>query len=124
MLAALDAAAYGFDRAVDHRFWARGARRTVWCRGGEPVAYAYVAPGGRIGPLAGRDAEGAAAALAAELARSAGPPVHLEIPGSARELVEAALAAGLRMTGPPGLLLLSRGLEPPRGLAVSGYWLL
>ena len=49
--------------------------------------------------------------------------MSLDVPGSARELVEAALAAGLRITGPPGLLLLSRGVEPPRALAISGYWL-
>jgi GNAT superfamily N-acetyltransferase len=123
-LARLDAAAYGFGRVADHAFWAKSARCTLWCRDGEPVAYAYVSPGGRMGPVAGRDGESAAAALAAELARHDGPPVHLDVPGSARELVETALAAGLRITGPPGLLLLSQGLEPPRGLAISGYWLL
>jgi GNAT superfamily N-acetyltransferase len=123
-LAALDAAAYGFDRAADHRFWATGARCTLWCRDGEPVACSYVSPGGRIGPLAGRDGDSAAAALAAELARHDGASVHLDVPGSGRELIETALAAGLRITGPPGLLLLSWGLEPPRGLAISGYWLL
>ncbi len=121
-LAALDAAAYGFDRAPDHGFWASRTRATVWRRRGEPVGYAYVSAGGRIGPLAGRDGEAAAATLRAELAR-AGGAVSLDVPGSARELVETALAAGLRITGPPGLLLLSRGLEPPRTLAISGYWL-
>ena len=57
-----------------------------------------------------------------ELARADGE-VSLDVPGSARELVETALAAGLRIAGPPGLLLLSRGLEPPRALVISGYWL-
>ena len=122
-LAELDAAAYGFDRAPDHAFWAHGAARsTVWTRRGEPVAYTYVSARGRIGPLAGRDGAGAAAALRAELGRADGD-VSLDVPGSARELVETALAAGLRITGPPGLLLLSRDVAPPRALAISGYWL-
>ena len=122
-LAALDVAAYGFDRAVDHAFWAEGATRTLWSRGGEPVAYSYVSPRGRIGPLAGRDGGAAGEALAAELARRGDREASLDVPGSSRELVEFALTAGLRITGPPGLLLVGRGLEPPRSLAISGYWL-
>jgi GNAT superfamily N-acetyltransferase len=123
-LAALDRAAYGFDRAPDHAHWSRHARATVWTRGGEPVAYSYVSPHGRIGPLAGRDGPLAAAALGAELARLRDAHAEVVAPGSSTELVEAALAAGLRFTRPPGLLLLSRGVEPPRGLAISGYSLL
>ena len=122
-LAALDAAAYGFDRAVDHAFWSRSARCTVWLREGRPAAYSYVSPSGRIGPVAGADAESAALALGAELAAREGAPTRLDIPGSSRELVETALAAGLRITGPPGLLLLSAGLAPPTALALHGYWL-
>ena len=120
-LAALDRAAYGFERAVDHAHWARFARATVWSAGGEPVAYSYAWPHGRIGPLAGRDGPAAAAALRAELARLRGSDAEVVAPGSSRELVVAAVAAGLRFTRPPGLLLLSPGVEPPRGLAISGY---
>ena len=54
-LAAIDAAAYGFDRSVDHEHWLQIARRTVWARGGEPVAYSYTFPGGATGPVAGLD---------------------------------------------------------------------
>jgi GNAT superfamily N-acetyltransferase len=122
-LAAVDAAAYGFDRAGDHVHWSRVEPGTAWLRGGEPVAYSYGTPSGRIGPVAGVDPPAAVDALRSELARAEGE-VSLDIPGSARDLVEAALAAGLRITGPPGLLLLSRGLEPPRALVISGYWLL
>jgi hypothetical protein len=43
------------------------------------------------------------------------------VPGTSRELVAAALEAGLRFTRPPGLLLLGAGVEPPRALAISGY---
>jgi len=120
-LAALDLAAYGFDRTIDHAFWARTQIRTVWRRLGVPVAYSY-AGGSRIGPVAGRDPESAAAALTAELAR-AGREVVIDVPGSAREVVEAGLAAGLRLGELPGLVLLSEGVEPPRSLAFSGYWL-
>lgn len=121
-LAAVDAIAYGFDRAGDHLHWSAARPPTVWRRDGEPVAYSYSTPSGRIGPVAGVDRPAAADALRSELARSDGE-VSLDVPGSARELVEAALAAGLRITGPPGLLLLSRGVAPPRSLVISGYWL-
>jgi GNAT superfamily N-acetyltransferase len=123
-LAGLDAVAYGFDRALDHAHWSRFARATVWRAGGEPVAYAYAWPHGRIGPLAAVDGPSAGATLAAELARLPERAAEVVAPGSSVELVEAALAAGLRFTRPPGLLLLSRGVPPPRALAISGYSLL
>jgi GNAT superfamily N-acetyltransferase len=116
-LAAIDMAAYGFDRAIDHAYWERYARRTTW-----PGAYAYTFPGGEIGPLAGLDAGAAARALAAELARAEGE-VRLRIPGSARALVKVALAAGLRLDPVPGLLLLSESVQPPTALAIGGYML-
>jgi GNAT superfamily N-acetyltransferase len=116
-LAAIDLAAYGFDRAVDHAYWERHARRTTW-----PGAYTYAFPGGEIGPVAGLDAVAAARALAAELARAEGE-VRLRIPGSSRALVQVALAAGLRLDPVPGLLLLSEGLQPPTALAAGSYML-
>ena len=116
-LAAVDAAAYGFDRTVDHRYWELHARRTEW---GD--AYSYVFPGGDVGPVAGVTPGAAVRALAAELARADGP-VRVRIPGSARELVDAALRAGLRLGPVPGLVLLSRRVEPPTSLAPSGYML-
>jgi hypothetical protein len=73
-----------------------------------------------IGPIAGVDGPAAADAFRAEVARSAGPAA-IVVPGTSRELVAAALEAGLRFTRPPGLLLLGRGVEPPRALAISGY---
>lgn len=121
-LALLDRAAYGFDRAVDHAFWAAQATPTLWRRDGEPVAYSYAWPRGRVGPVGGRDEASAAAALRAELARQ--PESSVEIPGTSRSLVRVALAAGLRIAPPPGLLLLSDGVEPPRSLAISSYGLL
>jgi GNAT superfamily N-acetyltransferase len=124
-LAAVDRAAYGFDRAPDHAYWGLRARGRLWLDGGgAPVAYAYSWGHGRIGPLAGRDGGSAARALRAELARRRGSAAEVVAPGSSRELVAAALAAGLRFSRPAGLLLLSAGVEPPAGLAISGYSLL
>ncbi len=121
-LRALDLAAYGFDRAVDHAFWGEIAPCTLWLDGGEPAAYAYVFPGDRIGPIAGRTAALAAAALQEELARTDGE-ASLVVPGSAREVVAAALGAGLRFVRVPGLLLLSPGVPAPESLVIAGYTL-
>jgi GNAT superfamily N-acetyltransferase len=120
----LDRAAYGFDRTVDHALWQETAdSATLWLAGGEPEAYSYVSATGLIGPLAGRDETSAAKALRAELARRADRTVSVAIPGSSAQLVEVALAAGLRMED-PGLLLLSPPTDPPRALAIHGDWLL
>ena len=116
-LAAIDAAAYGFDRTVDHRYWELHARRTEW---GD--AYSYMFPGGDVGPVAGETPQAASRALATELAK-AERPVRVRIPGSARELVDVALRARLRLDPVPGLVLLSPGVEPPTALAPSGYML-
>jgi GNAT superfamily N-acetyltransferase len=116
----LDLAAYGFDRTVDHAYWQGHARATLWLRAGAPAAYSYAVSPGWIGPVAGLDGEAAAAALRAELARFQGR-VRVLVPGSCPELVETALAAGLELVGPPGLLLLSRGAPVPRSLAPGGY---
>jgi GNAT superfamily N-acetyltransferase len=123
VLVALDLAAYGFDRTVDHEYWRGIGTCTVWLRAGEPSAYSYAYPWGTIGPVAGVDGAAAADALRGELARAAGD-VNVVIPGSSRELVGAAIEAGLRFTRPPGLLLLGPGVGPPSALAISGYALL
>ena len=120
-LAALDLAGYGFPRAIDHAYWSRHARATLWLRDGEPVAYSYAWANGRIGPLAALDGAAGAGALRGELARRPGEPSVVAVPGTSAELVGEALAAGLRITGPPALLLLSQPANPPRALAISGY---
>jgi GNAT superfamily N-acetyltransferase len=120
----LDQTAYGFDRTVDHALWKETSKSaTLWLAGGEPAAYSYVSTTGLIGPLTGRDETSAANALRSELARHAHRTVSVAIPGSSARLVEVALAAGLRMED-PGLLLLSPPTDPPRTLAIHGYWLL
>jgi GNAT superfamily N-acetyltransferase len=116
-LAAVDTVAYGFDRSVDHAYWARFGRRTTW-----PGAYSYVFPGGAIGPVGGLGPQAAAAALQSELAR-ADEAVTVRIPGSSRALLEVALRAKLRLAPVPGLLLLSDGLQPPDALAIASYTL-
>jgi hypothetical protein len=121
-LAALDQAAYGFDRSVDHSFWSSQSQAQLWCRNGEPLAYSYVSEQGWLGPLAGRDEDSAALALRAELSQR--PQVMLEIPGSCSALVETAFGAGLRIINPPGLLLHSRPVTLPTSLVISGYWFL
>jgi len=121
-VAEIDEAAYGFDRSVDHRLWGEIAERTGWSRDGRLVAYSYRFPSGAVGPVAGLDPEVAAAALAGELARASGP-VGVRIPGSSRTLVTCALAAGLRLSPTPGLLLLSDGVPPPTSLAIGSYTL-
>jgi GNAT superfamily N-acetyltransferase len=119
----VDAAAYGFDRAVDHAYWCGIAARTLWRRDGAIVAYSYAFPGGAVGPVAGIDGEAAALALAAELAL-AGGDVRVRVPGSSREVVATAVAAGLRLSATPGLLLLGAGVAPPTSLAIGSYTLL
>ncbi|HEX2506543.1 MAG TPA: GNAT family N-acetyltransferase [Gaiellaceae bacterium] len=119
-LAELDLAAYGFDRAVDHAFWARHSRQTLWVEDGRPLAYSYRWPEGRIGPVAGRTEEAAGRALAAELAAAGDTYVSVIVPGSSRAALAAALAAGLRYADPPGLLL-STDSNPPGALVPYGY---
>jgi GNAT superfamily N-acetyltransferase len=121
-LALLDAAAYGFDRGIDHRHWAAVARATLWLRAGEPAAYSYLWPDGRIGPVAAVDGPSAADAVRGELARVNGATT-LIVPGTCAEVVEVAVQARLRITGPPGLLLLARGTPHPRALVLAGYTL-
>jgi hypothetical protein len=120
-LTALDRVAYGFERAADHRLWRElAAEANLWLLAGEPIAYSYVDDRGLIGPLAGRDSQAAALALQAQLAHCESR-VDLQLPGSARGLVETALRSGLRAMQPPGLLLLSESCDPPQAVAISGY---
>jgi hypothetical protein len=123
-LSRLDRAAYGFDRAADHAMWRSSGDATLWLRADEPVGYSYVWPAGTIGPVAGADPEAAGAAARAELARREGLPAQIRVPGSAAPIVAAALAAGLRIGGSPGLLLVSQPHRPPDALAIGSYTLL
>jgi GNAT superfamily N-acetyltransferase len=123
LLAALDGAAYGFDRAPDHAYWRRTGLLRIWSCGGEPAAYAYSWPGGAIGPVAGLDEDAAAGALAGELSLARGD-VTVRMPGSSRALVALALARGLRLSPTPGFLLVSGRTPPPDALAIGSFTLL
>jgi GNAT superfamily N-acetyltransferase len=126
-LRAIDLAAYGFDRSVDHAFWARtSATARVWLRDERPCGYSYrrdVVGGSFTGPVAGVDSESAALALRSELAASRDRETRIEIPGTATALVQVALDAGLRLTD-PDLLLLSPPEQPPTTYAIHSSWLL
>lgn len=126
-LRAIDLAAYSFDRAIDHDFWARtSTRATMWVRGGEPSAYSYRGGflDGRVtGPVAGLDPESAALALRAELSTNPGQKTRVDIPGSTTALVQVAIDAGLGLTN-PGLLFLSGAEQPPTAYAIYSHWLL
>ena len=122
VLAALDTVSYGFDRAVDHDHWRENGSCTLWLREDVPVGYAYAWPHRQIGPLAAVDTAAGADVLRAELVRMRGG-VSVRAPGTSTGVVAAALAARLRLSPSPGLLLLSDETPPPRALAVSGYTL-
>jgi GNAT superfamily N-acetyltransferase len=119
-LAELDCAAYGFDRAPDHALWQAEACGTLWKAAGEPVAYSYRWPGGRLGPVAGRTPEACGQALEAELERAQGRFVSVVVPASARPALSTAIGAGLRYSGPPGLIL-STDERAPDSLVPHGY---
>ncbi|MBV9700849.1 MAG: GNAT family N-acetyltransferase [Candidatus Eremiobacteraeota bacterium] len=51
-LNALDREARGTMRMRDHHYFSREAFGQIFARNGEPIAYAYVWPDGRVGPLA------------------------------------------------------------------------
>lgn len=118
-LAAVDHAAYGFDRRVDHAYWVTSTPRRAWYRNGSLLGYAYRDTNGYIGPLAGVDPDAATIALTAELAEAG--PVSIEIPASARSLLRTALAAGLHIDPPLGLLLASDDVALPTALTIRNY---
>jgi GNAT superfamily N-acetyltransferase len=120
-LARVDRAAYGFERRIDHPYWASRGARHAWARGSEVVAWSYRWANGNIGPLAAVDGRTAAEAFRAELALD--PVASIELPATARPLLAAALASGLRIEGPMGLLLASDGVSAPTSLAIGTYGL-
>ena len=120
-LARVDRAAYGFERRIDHPYWASRWTRHAWARGGEIVGWSYRWPNGNIGPLAAVDADAAAEVFRAEVAMD--PSASIEMPASARPMLFAALTGGLRIVPPMGLLLASDGVPAPTALAISNYGL-
>ena len=68
LLARLDLAAYGFDRAPDHAYWSRLARRTLWLRDGEGRSRTRTC--GRRAGVSGRSPDSTAKPRASRCARS------------------------------------------------------
>jgi len=120
-LARVDRAAYGFERRPDHPFWAARGGRHAWARDGIVVGWSYRWANGNIGPLAAMDPETAAQVFIEEARLD--PKVSIELPSTARPLLAAALAAGLRIAPPMGLLLATDGIPAPTSLAISTYGL-
>lgn len=124
-LAPIDLRSYGFDRSVDHSYWSRVSAATIWRRGSEAVAYSYVAPDGRIGPVAGVDSEAVAEALGGELLRAidSGGEVSVLIPACSTKALRVALSAGLAIE-PPAQVLFSHRRNVPASVLFSNYFLL
>lgn len=91
----IDRAARGVVRREDHAFWRRRASGLALRRDGTPLGYVYVAPEGRVGPGAVRDARDTPAILAAARHHAAGP-VTFSVPSTnwsaLRELVRLGFA--------------------------------
>ncbi len=117
----LDEGAYGTDRQVDHAFLGLRRTRTLCTDGRDIVAYSYLGPTHRIGPLAAVDAPTAAAVLGVELEND--PESWVEVPGTARVMVACGLAQGRRLSAPIGLMLASEAILPPTNLAIADWFL-
>ncbi len=100
-LNALDRETRGVVRPSDHERFARDAAGQAFFLNGEFVAYAYVWPDGRIGPLAASSAAYLVQILAFELvtlARTHGATwCTALVPGSNVRIARAALQAGLQI---------------------------
>lgn len=100
-LNALDREARGTIRIVDHLYLSRYASGQVFLLNGEPVAYAYVWPDGRIGPLACASqsylGQIFAYALVTLRRRHQASWCRASIPGANLRIARAALGAGLRI---------------------------
>jgi len=102
-LDALDHEVRGIRRSADHAAFARSAKGSAIFRNDEFVAYAYVWPDGRIGPLAAVSAVYLVQVLALSLvtlAREYGASwCSAFVPTTNVRLARAALRAGLRIEG-------------------------
>ena len=97
----LDRRTRGTTRPADHAAWTNGANGYAFFLNGEFVAYAYVWPDGRVGPLAASSPAYLVQILGyalAALSRTYGASwCTLLVPCVNRRVARAALRAGLRM---------------------------
>jgi hypothetical protein len=107
----LDRDAAGLTHPQDHR-WIRIEGRLGFLyrdRSGEPVAYGYAAPSGRLGPIAVRDAGLFGPVLGHLMATvPAAGAYAIWIPGLAGDAIKPLLQAGFRIDGFPLLLCWNR----------------
>ena len=111
----LDREVLGFARPTEHRLWRREGRRGWLFQAADgPVGYGYVRPSGKLGPLL-LCHPALAPGVLGHLFRALIPPDswQLLIPGDFGPALVAALAAGLRIDGPPGIVC---GSSPLPGL--------
>jgi len=97
----LDRQTRGTSRASDHPGFLRSSTGSAFFAAGECVAYAYVAPDGRVGPVACSAAAYMVQILAYALVtlrrRHGASWCTLLVPGTNRRIARAALRAGLRI---------------------------
>ena len=110
-LARIDTATLGAAHPQDHDFLRSEGRRRFLYRSavGDLAGYGYIAPSGRIGPIAAHDAR-LLAPIGIHLIESVSPPGAYAtwITGAADELFMTLLRAGFRFESFPTLLLWNR----------------
>jgi len=91
----LDREVRGVARPEDHAFFREHAKGIALRRGGEPLGYLYVWPGGKLGPAAVRDGRDTAELLRAGIA--AGPKrVSIVVPATNWAALQEVTRLGLR----------------------------
>jgi hypothetical protein len=108
---AIDVAVMDHPHPADHAFLRAEGRRRFVARSadGTVEGYGYIAPSGRFGPIAAREAS-LLAPIAGHLLGNVNPPGAYAtwVPGTADELFRSLLRAGLRIEAFPALLLWDR----------------
>ena len=112
-IAAIDDAAYGFDRDVDHRFWAQFAHRRAW---GDAYSYAFRAAASAPSPACRQEPR---QRRSPSSSRADGPGAGAR-PGLVRELVEVFSARDSARAGPrpPAALARARGADGARAVGL------
>lgn len=111
----LDRAVIGFEHPVDHALLRRDERRGFVLRadGGRPLGYGYASAVGRVGPIAALEPALIAPILGWLVANvPANGARAIWVPGTTGQAFGAALRAGLRLDGFPGLLCWSSEDHP------------
>jgi hypothetical protein len=117
-LAEVDRMVLGYERPADHA-WLLGDGKRAWVyRDGDGaeariVGYGYVAPVGRIGPVAAVD-PAHLPAIVGHLLTAHEPPgaSSIWVPGAAGEVLATLLRAGLRLEAFPALFCWTAPLAP------------